>query len=89
MLRAYAQTRPHVRVTTRQGASNKAAALNGTIAASPPFELVVVCDADQAPAPDCFRRLAGAIRDPRVGAAAAYLRPVNGEASVTRAGKRG
>jgi len=82
LLRGYAETRPHVRVVTRHGTPNKAASLNGAIAASPPFELVVVCDADQTPAPDSFRRLAGAFKEPEVGAAAAYLRPGNADASM-------
>jgi cellulose synthase/poly-beta-1,6-N-acetylglucosamine synthase-like glycosyltransferase len=82
IFRAYAKTRRHVRVMSRRGAPNKAAALNAAIGASPPSELVVVCDADQAPAHDCFRRLAGAFREPQVAAAAAYLRPVNAETTM-------
>jgi cellulose synthase/poly-beta-1,6-N-acetylglucosamine synthase-like glycosyltransferase len=82
LLRAFANTRRYVGVVSRDGAPKKASALNEAIAASPPCELVVVCDADQAPAPDCFRRLAGAFREPQVGAAAAYLRPVNAGASM-------
>jgi glycosyltransferase involved in cell wall biosynthesis len=82
ILRAYAERRPHARVVRRRGAPNKAAALNAAIHASPPCELVVVCDADQAPAPDCFRRLTAAFAEPAVGAAAAYLRPVNATVSI-------
>jgi glycosyltransferase involved in cell wall biosynthesis len=82
LLREFAATRAHVRVVSRNGAPNKAAALNAALAASAPTDLVVVCDADQAPAPDCFHRLAGAFEDPQVGAAAAYLRPANADTSV-------
>lgn len=82
VLHAWAETRPHVRVAVRDGKPNKAAALNGALAEATPFELVVVCDADQEPASDCFRRLAAAFGDSEVGAAAAFLRPVNADASV-------
>jgi GT2 family glycosyltransferase len=82
LLRAYAEKRPHVSVLTRKETPNKAAALNSAIRDSLPSELVVVCDADQAPAPDCFRRLAAAFSRPEVGAAAAYLRPVNADSSI-------
>lgn len=82
IFRTYAKTRHHVHVIRRRGGPNKAAALNTAIAASPPCELVVVCDADQAPAQDCFRRLAGAFTEAQVAAAAAFLRPVNAEATM-------
>lgn len=82
ILNAYAETRDEVRVVCRGGSPSKAAALNAAITASPRTDLVVVCDADQAPAADCFRRLAAAFVDPRVGAAAAYLRPANSDAGT-------
>jgi cellulose synthase/poly-beta-1,6-N-acetylglucosamine synthase-like glycosyltransferase len=82
LLQAHAETRPHVRVTVRAGSPNKAAALNCAVADSHAYDLLVVCDADQEPASDCFRHLAAAFDDPEVGAAAAYLRPANADASL-------
>ena len=82
LLQAHAETRPHVRTTIREGTPNKAAALNGAVADADAHDLMVVCDADQEPAPDCFRQLAAAFGDPEVGAAAAYLRPVNADESL-------
>lgn len=82
ILDAYAETRDHVKVVRRDGSPNKAAALNAALAVSARTDLVVVCDADQAPTPDCFQRLAAAFVDPRIGAAAAYLRPANADAGA-------
>jgi 1,2-diacylglycerol 3-beta-glucosyltransferase len=43
-------------------------------------EIVVCCDADVRPAPDCLRRLTSAFADQSVGSAAAYLTPDNAAA---------
>lgn len=55
----------------------KAEALNRAIAQVPDVDLVGVCDADQQPHPDCFRRIAEAFADSSVGAAAGFLVPAN------------
>lgn len=59
----------------------KAQALNRALAAARGADLVVVCDADVRPRPDCLRRLSEAFADERVAAAAAFLAPSN--AAVT------
>lgn len=78
----FAATRNHVVAVARAESSGKASALNAAISACPPSDLVAVCDADQAPRPDCWRRLALAFADLRVGAVAGYLLPANADASV-------
>jgi hypothetical protein len=60
----------------------KSAALNAALAAAPPGDLVVVCDADLRLAPDYLRRLVPAFGNAEVGAAAAFVTCANPGASV-------
>jgi cellulose synthase/poly-beta-1,6-N-acetylglucosamine synthase-like glycosyltransferase len=60
----------------------KVPALAAGLAAVPSSALVAVCDADQRPRSDCWRRLARAFSDERVGAAAGFLAPANHDANV-------
>ena len=60
----------------------KPGALNHGLRLAPPTELVGVCDADHEPHPDWLRRVVTAFADDTVGAAGAYLRPVNANASL-------
>lgn len=60
----------------------KAAALQEALAAAPQSELIVVFDADAAPAPDCVAALVGAFDDPAVGIVSGYPEPENASASL-------
>ena len=60
----------------------KVKALEAGMAAVPDSELIAVCDADQRPRPDCWRRLVPYFGDQRVGAIAGFLTPANHDASV-------
>jgi cellulose synthase/poly-beta-1,6-N-acetylglucosamine synthase-like glycosyltransferase len=82
LLAVFAATLGHVRAIVLDVPLGKPGALNAGIAASPRCELVAVCDADQAPRPDCFRVLVRAFVDPTVGAAFGYLAPANADASL-------
>jgi cellulose synthase/poly-beta-1,6-N-acetylglucosamine synthase-like glycosyltransferase len=61
----------------------KAAAIAAGLALAPPSDLVVILDADSEPAPDALACLAGAFRDPAVGAACGYPSPGNAHVSIT------
>jgi cellulose synthase/poly-beta-1,6-N-acetylglucosamine synthase-like glycosyltransferase len=55
----------------------KTAALQAALGASAPSELVIVLDADAAPARDCIAALVGSFDDARVGLASGYPQPGN------------
>lgn len=82
LLEAFADDHSWARTIVLSHSQGKGAALNAGLAAWPPTELVAVCDADQAPRPDYFRRVADAFDDPEVGAATGYLLPANSDASL-------
>jgi hypothetical protein len=68
-----------VRLASRGG---KGQALNAGIAAVSDTELVVVCDADVEPDPDCLVEIVRPFADPEVGAAGALLWPGNADATL-------
>lgn len=78
----WAADRPRAHVLELPEPAGKAAALNAGLAAAPVAELVAVCDADLRPRPDWLRRLAPALADESVAAAAAFLAPCNADASA-------
>jgi cellulose synthase/poly-beta-1,6-N-acetylglucosamine synthase-like glycosyltransferase len=79
-LREWAGTRPRALALRMQHHVGKHRALKEGMAAAD-SELIVCCDADVRPAPDCLRRLTEAFADETVGAATAYLAPENAAAS--------
>lgn len=68
-----------VRLDQREG---KSGALNAALRVAPATELVAVCDADQELHPDSLRLVVSSFADETVGAAGAFLRPVNANASM-------
>ena len=81
----FAAARPHVVALSLPASVGKAEALNRGLAAGPAGEVVVVCDADLRPEPECLRELVRGLVDPRVAAVAGYMRPENpGSSPVAR-----
>ncbi|MFN7922851.1 MAG: glycosyltransferase family 2 protein [Bryobacteraceae bacterium] len=76
LVEQWAVGRNHVRLLVLQENVGKAEALNRALRAAAPCEVVVVYDADQAPAPDSLERLVGPFSDPRIEAVCGYRRPV-------------
>ena len=66
----------------RAAGQGKVRALEAGLRAVDGAELIAVCDADQRPRPDCWRRLVLSFRDDRVGAIAGFLAPANHDMSV-------
>jgi 1,2-diacylglycerol 3-beta-glucosyltransferase len=64
------------------GGVGKVGALEAGLTAVDGAELIAVCDADQRPRPDCWRRLVLSFGDDRVGAIAGFLAPANHDASI-------
>lgn len=78
----WAAANENARALRLERRSGKSQALNAALAAAPPGDVVVVCDADLRLAPDYLRRLVPAFGDPEVGAAAAFVTCANSDASV-------
>jgi cellulose synthase/poly-beta-1,6-N-acetylglucosamine synthase-like glycosyltransferase len=78
-IESWASGRARVRAIRLPKPAGKPRALNEGIAAAPPSDLVVVCDADLRPRPDFLRRLAAPFGDPTVAATAGYRRPENAD----------
>jgi cellulose synthase/poly-beta-1,6-N-acetylglucosamine synthase-like glycosyltransferase len=68
-----------VRLEQREG---KSGALNAALRVAPATDLVAVCDADHELHPDFLRLVVSSFADEAVGAAGAFLRPVNANASM-------
>jgi cellulose synthase/poly-beta-1,6-N-acetylglucosamine synthase-like glycosyltransferase len=82
ILARWAEQQPHataLRLPERRG---KPGALNYALSVIPPTDLVGVCDADHEPHPDSLRRVVAALEDDTVGAAGAFLQPVNANAGL-------
>ena len=60
----------------------KPEALNHALKIAAAVELISVCDADREPHPDSLRRVVAAFADETVGAAGAFIRPVNARAGL-------
>jgi cellulose synthase/poly-beta-1,6-N-acetylglucosamine synthase-like glycosyltransferase len=74
--RAWASDRANAHVLELSRRSGKARALNEALTVNE-SDVVVTLDADLAPRPDFLRKLIPVFADPKVGAAAALLRPAN------------
>ena len=81
IFRAWTLDRSDAEVHELSPSVGKAAALNAGLRVSA-SEIVVVLDADLRPTPDFLLKLVQPFGDPRVGAAAAYLRPANADENV-------
>jgi cellulose synthase/poly-beta-1,6-N-acetylglucosamine synthase-like glycosyltransferase len=81
-MKVWSASRTHCQVVSVSSPMGKGAALAAGFAVAPPHELIAVLDADSVPEPDALARLAGAFRDPLVGAATGYPRPDNATAST-------
>ncbi len=75
IIERWAARSPRTQAIALPEAGGKGAALQTALAAAPKSELVMVLDADTAPAPDALAWLAGAFADPRVGGACGYPDP--------------
>jgi cellulose synthase/poly-beta-1,6-N-acetylglucosamine synthase-like glycosyltransferase len=73
----WASARKRTRVVRLAKPVGKPEALNRGLAAAPGSEIVIVCDADLAPAPDFIKRLVEPFADATVGASAGLRRPAN------------
>lgn len=82
ILARWAEGRPGATVLRLPRRCGKPVALNRGLLVAPPSDLVAICDADQKPQPDSLRRVVAEFADETVGAAGAYLRPVNANAGV-------
>ncbi len=80
-LERFGQGRPQTTVLPLPRRVGKAAALNAGIAAAGHCDVIVICDADLQPRPDCLRHLVAPFADPRVGAVSGYMHPANALAS--------
>jgi GT2 family glycosyltransferase len=78
----WAAQQPHATAVRLAVRSGKPAALNHAMRVGPASDLVGVCDADHEPRPDSLQRVVAALADETVGAAGAFLRPVNANESL-------
>ncbi|MBA2297849.1 MAG: glycosyltransferase family 2 protein, partial [Actinobacteria bacterium] len=85
--RAWTRERPWATLVELNSGGGKSVALCAGVAEGHRSELIAVVDADHRLRPDCLRRLARALEDDSVGAAAGFLQPINAGASfVSRYG---
>lgn len=82
ILARWAEQHPHATAARLDERVGKPGALNYALRLAPATELVGVFDADHEPRPDSLRRVVAALADHTVGAAGAFLRPVNANASL-------
>jgi cellulose synthase/poly-beta-1,6-N-acetylglucosamine synthase-like glycosyltransferase len=82
LLERWAARHPRAKVVRLDQREGKSGALNAALGVAPATELVAVCDADQELHPDSLRLVVPSFADETVGAAGAFLRPVNANASM-------
>jgi 1,2-diacylglycerol 3-beta-glucosyltransferase len=80
LLAEWSAKRTRATAVSRPSPGGMASALDRGIAAAPPADVVVVCDADLVPDRSCLRELVRPLADPAIGAVAGYRRPVNAAA---------
>ena len=83
-LARWARSRPRALALDFARQAGKSQASNQAIAAASVSDVVVVCDADLRPRPDCLRRLAAAFADEAVGAAVHSTHACDGRSLFTR-----